>query len=142
MSSNSKITASGKKTKLSGAQCRKLKAERHAKVMKNSQSIKQFLAKSTSKPCEGDISLGNNTNEAVDISDYLSSEKQIEIPPKSPLSLPPKSRRPPTQERNSKSDDYFSLFSEVRDFSDSKHPDDYFSLGMFEYIILTPLLYY
>jgi hypothetical protein len=67
MSFNSKTTASasGKKLKLSGAQCRKLKAARHAEVMKNSQSIKQFLAKSASKPDEdGDISLGNNTNEA------------------------------------------------------------------------------
>ena len=44
-----------------------------------SQSIKKKSSESTSKPYGGDISLGNNANEAIYISDDLSREKEMRL---------------------------------------------------------------
>ena len=110
--------------------------------MKNSQSIEIFFSKTHVNTRTGlarDVSLSNNTNEAVDVSDDLCREKEIQLPPKPPFSSPPK-----TQKQKSKSDDSFNdEFGETdqdRYFYDSEHPDNTLSFGMFEFIIR--LLYY
>ena len=59
----------------------KVKSGKTCWSYENSQSIKQKSSESTSKPYGGDISLGNNANEAIYISDDLSREKEMRLPP-------------------------------------------------------------
>ena len=49
--------------------------------MKILNLFKKKSSESTSKPNGGDISLGNNANEAIYISDDLSREKEMRLPP-------------------------------------------------------------
>lgn len=123
-------TDSGKK--LSSVEQRTERKKRDAEVMKNSQPIKNFFSKTHVNTRTGlarDVSLGNNTNEADDVSDDLSREKEIQLPPKPPFSSPPKT---PKQKSNSKSDDSFNdEFGETdqdRYFYDSEYPDNTFLL--------------
>ena len=102
---------------------KKVKSGKTCWSYENSQSIKQKSSESTFKPYGGDISLGNNANEAIYISDDITREKEMRLPPI--YSVYHQRHQHQSDSKTYDSDDSFNgKTSGVRGFYDSEHPDD------------------